>query len=511
MRTRRNRGKPRFSNRLPQGLSEHFLKELASAIPDEGFKTEYLKKEYLSKYLDPKVVSPGTRRANALEKWLSAERQNQKTNVRLLFHEDDTLGWITLPAFVKGVRSLVSDILGPLEYPQILMRESHSNGASTRIHRSPKASIDKLGGKVHISESCLKHWFACFQNTLLSNQEIEIRNSSTFFTVPKKSDIDRVACKEPEGNVVLQRSVGSYIKQRLKRVGIDLYDQSRNQELARHALKRNLATIDLSAASDSITEFLVKLFLPDDWYSLLDDLRVRSVYIDKELHIFEMFSSMGNGFTFELESLIFYAMTRTICRKSGVKGTISVFGDDIIAPCNIVPRLKRVFSYFGFRTNAKKTFYRGPFRESCGKHFWHGVDVSPFYIRKAIRTKLELIKTLNQILEWDGRGWGFFLTEELQRLHVKYSKYIDRQLHGGIHPEDSSALVTGDFPCKRAVPLTRPMKFDQNLGLISWHFARSRVEYPLEICPQHQFGYKLVDFVHLGERTSWSPYLLYSR
>jgi hypothetical protein len=116
------------------------------------------------------------------------------------------------------------------------------------------------------------------------------------FTVPKSSEIDRVACKEPEVNMFMQRSVGAHIRRRLRRVGVDLNDQTVNQHLAKIAVDQGLATIDLSAASDSITEQLVVNWLPPEWFLLLNRLRVHNVDVDGTLHPLQMFSSMGNGF-----------------------------------------------------------------------------------------------------------------------------------------------------------------------------------------------------------------------
>jgi hypothetical protein len=88
----------------------------------------------------------------------------------------------------------------------------------------------------------------------LRNLPLTVHESSVYFTVPKNSTIDRSACKEPEVNMILQRALSKHIRESLKRVGIDLRDQGVNQRLARDALKLGLATVDLSAASDSITE-----------------------------------------------------------------------------------------------------------------------------------------------------------------------------------------------------------------------------------------------------------------
>jgi hypothetical protein len=350
------------------------------------------------------------------------------------------------------------------------------------------------------------------------NQPLLQNDASVFFTVPKTSDIDRVACKEPEVNMLLQRSVGNHIRHRLRTFGVDLNDQTKNNKLAQVAVQKGLATIDLSSASDSITRQLVINLLPFEWWSLLDDLRVKHTLIDGTLHELEMFSSMGNGFTFELESLLFYAITRTVCRFSGIKGTISVFGDDIIAPSAIVRRLRRVFFYFGFKMNPKKTHYasRDLFRESCGEHYYNGVSVTPFYIRREVDNLPDLINHLNHLLEWDGRGWGFFINEESYQFWARWIKYVPRSLWGGIDPFDPSALVTGHPPRKRLVPRVRDMRVHPIAGYVHWHMVRLQFGMPswrkpenhVELDPHIEIGFKAEPVISCGARTTWNPGLI---
>jgi len=278
-----------------------------------------------------------------------------------------------------------------------------------------------------------------------------------------------VACKEPEINMFLQRAVGTHIRDNLLKFGIDLRDQTVNQRLAQSALADGLATIDLSAASDSITRQLVFELLPFEWYSLLDDLRVKTVNLpDGSIHTLEMFSSMGNGFTFELESLIFWALTRAVARKLGTKGRISVYGDDIICSQKTAPFLAQIFGWFGFKVNSKKSNWTGSFRESCGKHYDHQWDVTPFYIREPVKTKTDIIRLLNRLLSWDGRGFGLILNQDVLSFHKKWAKAIPESLWGGVDPERIDSLVTGHRPRARLIRKTRNSSRPEAGALIHW-------------------------------------------
>jgi len=213
--------------------------------------------------------------------------------------------------------------------------------------------------------------------------------------VPKNSRVDRPIMIEPILNSFFQKGIGSFLRARLACVGVDLNDQSVNQQ---HALIGSVlgdrATIDLSSASDSISCELVRELLPDDWFQLLSAMRTGSCYLPKGFEVdvpsqykstykgaweLQKFSSMGNGFTFELESLIFYAIALGVCNSLHLSTRlVSVYGDDIIVPTAAFSRFKEVIQLLGFSINSEKSFSTGFFRESCGSDYFFGYSVRPF-------------------------------------------------------------------------------------------------------------------------------------
>jgi len=361
---------------------------------------------------------------------------------------------------------------------------------------------------------------------VLSEQEVELVESSVLFTVPKKSDIDRVAAKEPEINMLLQRAAGAYIRKRLRRTGCNLHDQTINQNLAKDALRLGLGTIDLSSASDSISTQLIYRLLPYDWFVLLDTLRVKSTLIkdDKQQlfkHELHMFSSMGNGFTFELESLVFLSLVRAICYFSRVKGKISVYGDDIIAPSVICARVKRTFSFLGFRVNEEKSYWTGPLRESCGKHYHLSLDVTPFYVKGPIRTKTDLMKLLNQIVKWDryvfsdinvlpyNPNYFVLQTTAVKEFHQKWKKLIPTALHGGQDVESTTSLVTGDLPNKRIRRQTIALCYPDFGAYIWWLQEKERILWftGLACDPREESTHWImIDNIRRGSESPWNLY-----
>jgi hypothetical protein len=210
--------------------------------------------------------------------------------------------------------------------------------------------------------------------------------------VPKNWKTHRTIACEPEGNVPLQLAFDDYAKEILRKWGINLSDQSLNQDLAREgSISGEYATIDLKSASDSVAKSLISWVIPSDWAGYL--FRLRCPYYrlpDGSRDVYEKFSSMGNGSTFPLETLIFVSACRAIGSKA-----YAVYGDDIILETELVPDLLRLLSFLGFDVNKEKSFTAGPFRESCGGDYFNGIDITPFYLRKLNEQRGNLCHLVN--------------------------------------------------------------------------------------------------------------------
>jgi hypothetical protein len=200
--------------------------------------------------------------------------------------------------------------------------------------------------------------------------------------VEKNAKTHRPICVEPLLNGFMQLGVGKYLKERLRvHAKQDLGDQTRNQILARLGSQTGrIATLDLSSASDTLAFSVVFDLLPEEWVNLLASFRTgHMVYGGREYEL-EKFSSMGNGYTFELESLIFWALSSACTELSGEdQSYVSVYGDDIIVPVKAVDLLMATLTWCGFNLNREKSFWTGSFRESCGADWLDGEAVRPVY------------------------------------------------------------------------------------------------------------------------------------
>lgn len=445
---------PQFETRLRTFL----LSQVGSQL-----KLDYLVSEVFKKFVSSETDPADVRRQRAINKWLSVEQQNQSTNERLLNVDDGyhIMPRVTWASFRDKVSSIVESVIGTVPPDEVLLG-GFSGGASTSRLRACSHPADKFVGEADVTPRALDHAISLLVEAKAwlryGHPSLRIVDSNVLFTVDKSTVIDRCAAKEPDLNMYMQKGVGNFFRDRLRRHGIDLNDQSRNRGLARlGSLNGSLATLDLSSASDSVTTQVVFEFLPICWYGLLSDLRSESTDIDGEVHVNQMFSSMGNGFTFELESLLFYAIARSVAFFLGASGHISVYGDDIICPVDMSQDLMWVLSFLGFSPNEEKSHTSGGFRESCGGHYFYGSDVTPFYINRPIELMTDLIEVLNKIRNWSDESlYGGILDPSLEALWLYGKGMVPRRLWGGTDLGSNSQLVTPhDLPMDRLIPVSK--------------------------------------------------------
>ena len=482
---RKRTGQTNDANSMVSSHLTDLLIEGVQKLPDCP-SVRYLQSQFLSKFVSKDTDPALTRRQRAMNKWLAVERDNEATNDRLVTTHGafQILPRVTWSRFQEKLRSVIVAILGDTPPIETLIG-GFSGGASTSKSRTSSQPARKFTGEADVTSAALP-WFLLVMGempgwgALVPDLAINEVTGNVFFTVPKNTEIDRVACKEPDLNMFLQKGIGDFIRQRLRKVGIDLNDQTRNQRLAQKgSYDGTLATIDLSSASDSVSRGLVELVMPITWYTLLDDVRSPVTVIDGENHSNEMFSSMGNGFTFELESLLFYAIARTTAYFRGVSGVISVYGDDIICPSELAEDLYWVLEFLGFTVNETKSFYNGSFRESCGGHYDNGVDITPFYLRKPIETLTDLIVILNQVRKWADRWNIDILDPRVEELWFTMASHVPARFWGGREYDSDGQLVSPGVGRSRLVPRTRDLQFEVG-GLVHWLCTTWRRDKPSE-------------------------------
>jgi hypothetical protein len=390
----------------------------------ELFRRDYLAVSLFSKY--PYLLMDCDRQAVAIEKFTQAESLCSATNLRLTTEVPGSIYSHRTPLSVFELAKLkIRSLLGPFNWNEAEQHFGFGPGASVHLSRRKGDAYFKYGdshptttkaaldlGLVAVKR--VPAWYSFLTSeTILDNPEGEdlfgVVPGNKVVTVPKSALTDRVIAIEPSLNMFLQKGIGGIIRGRLKRVSIDLDDQSRNQSLAAiGSLDNSLATIDLSSASDSVSLELVRYLMPSDWVSAIEQTRSpRGTLPDGGLISYQKVSSMGNGFTFELESLLFWALAQSVIELFSVQDRrLAVYGDDIICSSFAAGPLIWILEFAGFTVNKKKTFVNGPFRESCGKHFFRGVDVTPFYLRDKVESQDRLIWFANSVRRWSRLSYG---------------------------------------------------------------------------------------------------------
>lgn len=431
-------------------------------------RKDYLAVSFLKKY--PFTGREHITRRKAVEKFLEAEDRCRDTNLRFRrYRENPLLVDPTIHSIFHGMTRKISSILGTFDYDSWL-RDCRFGPGATDVVRGPYATIyHKLSAKPSVTTDAapvalrvinhLLPWLRARNELtpfddgplrLLVESDVSYATGNKVSFVPKDARSDRAIAIEPHLNIFLQLGVGKQIRQKLQRVGVDLNSQSLNQDLALLGSKTGIvATIDLSSASDTISREVVREFLPCEWFEVLDIMRSKTGHLENHgTFTYQKFSSMGNGFTFELESLIFYALAWAVCEQLGLPSwLISVYGDDIIIPTPAVDLLHRCLEVLGFKVNDEKSFWDGPFRESCGRDFYDGYDVRPIFLKEKLNSVLAILRCANAV-RFLALKWGCFnsydktLKKPWLRIAEMLPKTIFNDLRGPLLRENEDGVLT---------------------------------------------------------------------
>jgi hypothetical protein len=298
-------------------------------------------------------------------------------------------------------------ILSPIEYEAVkapLSSVRFSPGATAECKRgtheldkvvvwmkgySPEAmqAIDFITGSDELS--------CQIQSNLLAMEDLSTPIAK-LEAVPKSYKAFRLISKEPVRLVPLQQGMMKLLNLTIERSRImrERYTASdgpeRNRELAQFgSYDGKIATIDLSAASDSVTWSFVRSalsYLPKTQW-LLSTVRSREIDIPILGRVeLSSFGGMGNACTFPIEVLVFASIVWEAIALAGgspAKTIWRIVGDDIEVDVRYAEAVIARLQYYKFKVNKDKSFLgRGShvFRESCGMHALDGIDVTPYQL-----------------------------------------------------------------------------------------------------------------------------------
>lgn len=359
------------------------------------------------------------------KKWLpvSGDRRLREEAIKLFLSNNERC----IPKVVNGellatMRYLAFRELPSIEWSQLLGRMRFGPGASVGSHGRNSFFEKFFVNPLTTTDPALYTEYRSFmrrRTTWLASELARIRiqggdpirlvAGSNLSTVPKTARIDRTICTEPSLNMLFQLCLGDAFNDALsKHYGYDpALQPDRNREMARLGSSGGSAcTIDLKSASDTISLSLCESVLPSDWFAAILDCRSPATLIDGSRQDLHMVSSMGNGFTFPLQTYIFSLMIKAICHIHSVKfdrynktNCYGVFGDDIVVPATLYDRTIESLLMLGFQPNSEKSFGTGSFRESCGTDWFDGVNVRGVYARK-LQNLPDRFSLINRLIRW---------------------------------------------------------------------------------------------------------------
>lgn len=399
----------------------------------------FLKKyPFSSKDLDPEAA--------ALKKFRAAEHRCRRVNARFTARARLVNRGAPGEYWIHSARRWIQRVIGATpNYGAIWKACDFGPGASNQIHGTLTHSAAKLEGAWTVTPGCLplataalsanplvweyllrdtppddvrkKDGIYCHDQFLFRDQvraRAILVHANKIICVPKTAKVHRTIAIEPTLNGYVQTGIDTYIRRKLRRVGIDLSTQAFNQHFAKlgsEECSNPFATIDLASASDSVTIELCRCLLPPDWFDLLMAARSPCYELQGVTTRYHKIASMGNGFCFPLETLIFASIVHSVYEETGDLAFL-VYGDDIIvrqgAALLVIERLK----YAGFSVNTDKTFVFGPFKESCGADYFRGENVRPYYADEVPRNWGDVFKWLNGLrrIYGEGRAWSQLLS-----------------------------------------------------------------------------------------------------
>jgi hypothetical protein len=285
--------------------------------------------------------------------------------------------------------------------------------------------------------------------------------------VPKTAKTPRIIAIEPTCMQYVQQGLLEVINEEIRREDtpaksnylrslICSDSQDPNRDLAAEgSLSGNLATLDLSEASDRVSARLVFDMLKY-WPSLRKAVfacRSTRANVLGEIIDLHKFASMGSALCFPFEAMVFLTCVfhgiqnehSTPLTKKDIQsfiGRVRIYGDDIIVPVEYVHSVIQSLEFFGARVNRDKSFWTGRFRESCGKDYYEGEDISITRVRSRFPTSLRNATEVISLIELRNHFYRSGLWQTAKWLDGRISRIVK---HYPVVSDSSSVLGRYSF------------------------------------------------------------------
>lgn len=342
------------------------------------------------------------REARAVEAYIQCENEVRESDrVR---QETDVSRFISLATMLYG------DVLCTIDrevYDQVLIPRHGPGATADRLRGNAKFDQkewpERLDTVFPFGEYAIPNWRYSYLLDGVDFVEPGRERPVRVVLVPKTLKTPRVIAIEPTSMQYAQQAISRRLVELLEsswiRQSIGFTDQGPNRTMAeKGSYDGSLATLDLSEASDRVSNQLVRAML-SHWPHLrggVDATRSRKADVPGHGVIrLAKFASMGSALTFPIEAMVFLTIIFVGIEKSlgsplskkdveSLLGQVRVYGDDLIVPNRHAISVIQALEDFGLRVNQDKSFLNGRFRESCGKEYYAGVDTSVVKVRRPL-------------------------------------------------------------------------------------------------------------------------------
>lgn len=378
---------------------------------------------YLAKKVD--MACTPKRRRKAVVRYVECDeevRQHQKTarydsDVRDEFRRVSRLLWGDVLASLDA--AIYHGDIVPKHGPGATAEKKTSNGKYTQSEWTARleASFPSLE---YVFPNYGWYDSAPYQSLDILSPEAE--RPVRVIDVPKTLKTPRIIAIEPSCVMYMQQGLQEAIKSAFREDynsrNFVCYDsQSQNRKLAEFGSKSGLlATLDLKEASDRVSMLHVADLLHDvpRFKRAVFACRSTKADVDGDVITLAKYASMGSALCFPMEAMVFTTIVfigiarslgRPLTRKDidVLVGKVRVYGDDIIVPVEFAEPVIKTLEAFGLVVNTTKSFWTGWFRESCGKDFFAGHDVSVVKLGKVFPSSLEHASEIVSLVKFRNR------------------------------------------------------------------------------------------------------------
>lgn len=288
-------------------------------------------------------------------------------------------------AFIDEMNALAKETLG--DFLIVALNPRHGPGAVA--NKEVKCWLDKYQMASYDSRVdyvIRKSGFGSMENYFPFELTGSSTRTSRFVSVPKSWKKLRGISAEPVELQYFQQALREaldvhFLTNDWWRKRVDLHDQGISMELARvGSITKEYATLDLSAASDSVSLELVKrVFKGTPVLKWLLATRSTQTILDGDPLRIRKFAPMGSACCFPVECMIFTLIAEVIGNRITTEVdnslVVRVYGDDIIVNWYAAEGVVHWLKKLGFKVNERKSCTTGFFREACGAECVQGQDV----------------------------------------------------------------------------------------------------------------------------------------